>query len=34
MTSNFSCAGHVLRFFENTNLVAHLPDAYNYKPYW
>ena len=24
----------MLRFFENTNLVAHLPDAYNYKPYW
>ena len=28
------CAGHVLRFFDSTNLVTQLPDAYNYKPYW
>ena len=28
------CPGHVLRFFDKTDLVTQLPDAYNHKPYW
>ena len=26
--------GHVMRYFDNTDIVTQLPDAFNFKPYW
>lgn len=26
--------GHVMRYFDDTDIVTQLPDAFNYKPYW
>ena len=26
--------GHVMRYFDDTDIVTQLPDAYNFKPYW
>lgn len=26
--------GHVMRYFDDTDIVTQLPDAFNFKPYW